>query len=502
MWQYKEELADLSFQYLFPADHQELRAYIASKDKEYRSALAVATQKIETAVSSDGWLQGRVSGVVVTGRTKSVHSTWKKIQRMHRRRHVDDDDCAGCASSLDSGVDVQSVRSLLHSVHDIVAMRIVLEPLPTCTDADEASLCYYLLGKCHVCWTPMPRTLKDYISSPKPNGYRSLHTTVLVGAGVHEAGAQPLEVQIRTKDMHQVAEYGAAAHWGYKSGVSLPWQQAIQRWQSENENAQEFMQLVRMQLLGTRVFVFTEKGRVLNLNKGASLADAAALLNVPLHGLSAPHYICTHNLCEPAGLDTKLSNGDIVCFAQRWGQGGHRQGSQPPSLSSDMVDGAAAAAEAFESAAVTSSAATAGSTWYSNNAVAAAEQRAADRASSRADGGQRLVHLGAHRHAHAVTVDLVVLTRDQPGALLSLTKAVTEHSQSITSVALQKHPTLGGAFHFRVRLEARAQVEGLLRELATQTCVRRVLRDSTLETLEAMGPASIEALRAQQHQQL
>ena len=121
----------------------------------------------------------------------------------------------------------------------------------------------------HSLWTPLPRTLKDYISAPKPNGYRSLHTTVLVGT-------QPLEVQIRTQAMHLVAEHGPAAHWAYKdSSVSLPWLQIIRQWQVQVDSAPEFMQLVRQELLGTRVFVFLRDGKILNLSRGATVIDAA-----------------------------------------------------------------------------------------------------------------------------------------------------------------------------------------------------------------------------------
>ena len=94
---------------------------------------------------------------------------------------------------------------------DLVALRIVIDTGDEVEEMEEASICYHVLGKVHSIWTPLPRTLKDYISSPKPNGYRSLHTTVLVGT-------QPLEVQIRTKAMHAIAEYGAAAHWAYTEG--------------------------------------------------------------------------------------------------------------------------------------------------------------------------------------------------------------------------------------------------------------------------------------------
>ena len=144
--------------------------------------------------------------------------------------------------------------------------------------------------------------LKDYISSPKPNGYRSLHTTVLVGT-------QPLEVQIRTQAMHHIAEHGAAAHWAYKDGVaSLPWLQIIREWQVQVDSAHDFMQLVRQELLGTRVFVFTANGRILNLARGATLMDAAKDLALPVRG-----YVPILN-GKAALHTTELSNGDIVAF--------------------------------------------------------------------------------------------------------------------------------------------------------------------------------------------
>ena len=131
-------------------------------------------------------------------------------------------------------------------VNDLVALRIVIHPQADHADENEqATLCYHALGKIHGLWTPLPRTLKDYISSPKPNGYRSLHTTVLVGA-------QPLEIQIRTQEMHLVAEFGAAAHWAYKENggarASLPWLQLTVRKWRDLDCAHEFMQLVRQVL--------------------------------------------------------------------------------------------------------------------------------------------------------------------------------------------------------------------------------------------------------------
>ena len=170
-----------------PPQFAQLEAYIEGKMISYQETLSAATLELGERLSNDPRLLDPISGmslVTVTGRTKNIHSTWKKLQRR---------DCG------------------VGEVLDLVALRIVIDTGEEVEEMEEASICYHVLGKVHSIWTPLPRTLKDYISSPKPNGYRSLHTTVLVGT-------QPLEVQIRTKAMHAIAEYGAAAHWAYTEG--------------------------------------------------------------------------------------------------------------------------------------------------------------------------------------------------------------------------------------------------------------------------------------------
>jgi len=273
--QFKTELADLSFKYLCPAEHEEIDSFINSKLKSYENLLADATSELAERLSQDAWFQERIQQVAVTGRTKSRHSTWKKLLR------------DGCATE---------------QVNDLVALRVVIHPSSEHEDEHaHDDLCYHALGKIHGLWTPLPRTLKDYISSPKPNGYRSLHTTVLVGT-------QPLEIQIRTASMHQVAEYGAAAHWSYKDPASLPWLQIVRQWQLQVDSAHEFIQLVRRELLGTRVFVFTRNGRILNLSRGATVADAAEEKGVSLRG----HTPLVNG--APALSGQQLQNGDIVAF--------------------------------------------------------------------------------------------------------------------------------------------------------------------------------------------
>ena len=332
MWTFRSELSDLAFKYLFPTEHAELEAYIDGKMRSYEAVLHDAQVELEDRLGADELLQSYEATFAIFGRTKSIHSTWKKLQR---------DECG------------------VEQVNDLVALRIVIcsearpnrlsglsevsspgaERLATAAqEADDAFLCYHVLGKVHGCWTPLPRTLKDYISSPKPNGYRSLHTTVLVGT-------QPLEVQIRTQAMHMVATHGAAAHWAYTEGkentqvMGMPspyddtgqttpgtrgaWTQipgstfsrAIAKWGEELECAHEFMGLVRSELLGTRVFVFTEKGRstrILNLARGATLADAAMMLGGADLNTHTPLISG-----KVAPLTTELSNGDIVSFVPK-----------------------------------------------------------------------------------------------------------------------------------------------------------------------------------------
>jgi (p)ppGpp synthase/HD superfamily hydrolase len=298
MWSFRSELADLSFKYLFPSEHANIESFVAEKMRAYEATLSAATAELAERLGKDPRLSGSLGGsFTLTGRTKSLHSTWKKLER------------DGCP---------------IDKINDLVALRIVIDvPPEASSEAEDASICYHVLGQVHGAWTPLPRTLKDYISSPKPNGYRSLHTTVLVGT-------QPLEVQIRTQAMHHIAEYGAAAHWAYKEEgedrrppggawlqiSSRSFSRSITKWGEEYDCAHEFMQLVRQELLGTRVFVFvgTENGRstrILNLPVGATVGDVVPLLP----GDASTHVPLVSGL--PASVITELRNGDIISSAPR-----------------------------------------------------------------------------------------------------------------------------------------------------------------------------------------
>ena len=274
---------------------------------------AEARTQLEEQLQADPWLQGRLRSVHVVGRTKSIYSTFKKMQRHN------------CG---------------IEKINDLVALRVVLNPEQESmqeggehSPEQDNALCYHVLGKVHSSYTPLPRTLKDYISSPKPNGYRSLHTTVLVGT-------QPLEIQIRTQAMHHIAEYGAAAHWAYKdSSASLPWLQIIREWQVQVDSAHEFMQLVRQELLGTRVFVFTRNGRILNLARGATLEDAAKH-----QSLSTANHTPLLN-GKAARYSQPLANGDIVSFERSSMSLIHRLAVLPDVEAGTLADGVDGAAD-------------------------------------------------------------------------------------------------------------------------------------------------------------
>jgi GTP pyrophosphokinase len=145
--QFKTELSDLSFMYLFPSEYEQLDQTIAAKFVQYQETLDQAKATLETQLNADPWLQGRLRSVHVVGRTKSIYSTFKKMQRH---------ECG------------------IERILDLVALRVVLNPeqegVANAAEEDENALCYHVLGKVHSSYTPLPRTLKDYISSPKPNG--------------------------------------------------------------------------------------------------------------------------------------------------------------------------------------------------------------------------------------------------------------------------------------------------------------------------------------------
>jgi len=231
----KEELEDLSISYLDPVAYHEIEQSLEKQSNTRTEFLTEIKNKIKDRMESV------VSGAHVSGRIKSVHGIYRKMYMQNKN---------------------------FDQIYDIYAVRIIV---------DTVIDCYNCLGVIHDMYKPIPGRFKDYISTPKPNMYQSLHTTVLGKEGI------PFEVQIRTWDMHHTAEYGIAAHWKYKLGINgtakfeerLTWIRQLLESQSETENVEDLVSTIKTDLVPEEVFVFTPKGDVFSLPSGATVVDFA-----------------------------------------------------------------------------------------------------------------------------------------------------------------------------------------------------------------------------------
>ncbi len=236
IWQMKWELEDLSFRYL----ENERYAEIAGKLEERRSDREKQLDKIKLELRKE--IEGAgIQDVKITGRPKHIYSIYRKMARKNVR---------------------------FEEVHDIRGVRIIVP---------ESADCYVALGVIHSRWRPIPGSFDDYIAAPKENFYRSLHTAVVFDDG------RTLEVQIRTPEMHQNSEYGIAAHWRYKEGVNhdpdferrIMYLRQLMEWRQDVDDAQEFVDGMKSDVFGDRVYVFTPKGDIIDLPQGATPIDFA-----------------------------------------------------------------------------------------------------------------------------------------------------------------------------------------------------------------------------------
>ena len=236
----KAELEDLSLRYIEPDIYYELAHQIASKRKEREQYINKIVEEIRAKVKEAG------IDAVIEGRPKHFFSIYKKIISKHK--------------TLDQIYDLFAVRAIVKTVKD----------------------CYGVLGVIHEMYTPIPGRFKDYIATPKPNMYRSLHTTLMGNEGT------PFEMQIRTEEMHRTAEYGIAAHWKYKEGKTehgiqdkseekLAWLRQILEWQRDMSDNREFMSALKgdLDVYCDQVYVFTPKGELLTLPQGSTPIDFA-----------------------------------------------------------------------------------------------------------------------------------------------------------------------------------------------------------------------------------
>ncbi|HXT68509.1 MAG TPA: bifunctional (p)ppGpp synthetase/guanosine-3',5'-bis(diphosphate) 3'-pyrophosphohydrolase [Vicinamibacterales bacterium] len=277
----KNELEELAFRYLEPAAYQALRQQVEIRRRateglldELRKGLAAKLEEAQILVVS------------IEGRIKRLWSIHQKLERQ---------------------------KVSLDQVYDFLALRVITSSVKDC---------YAVLGIIHQMWQPVPGRFKDFIAMSRPNGYQSLHTSVVGERGM------PFEVQIRTEEMHQIAEEGIASHWKYKEGrvgaerdeQYFQWLRQLVEWQQEVRDPQEFMQNLRIELYPEEVYIFTPKGEVKSLPRGATPVDFAYFIHTDVGHQCVGSKV--NGRIVP--LRTKLANGDIVEILTQAGHGPSR----------------------------------------------------------------------------------------------------------------------------------------------------------------------------------
>src|SRR5215212_1993496 len=270
MGRLRGELEDLSFKHLHPEEYRELSEQLERRSREHEAFLRDVTERIQEKMREAG-----VPYISVEGRVKRLYSIFKKLRR-------------------------QKIE--LDQVYDLIAARVITP--------DETRHCYGALGVVHTLWQPVPGRIKDWIATPRDNLYRSLHTSVIGGK------AQPFEVQIRTEEMHHVAEEGVAAHWKYKEGKrgaheedeALQALRSLVEWTQEVKDSRDFLDSLKLDLYPKDVYAFTPMGKVIQLPRGATPVDFAYMIHSEVG-----------NTCTGARINgrmvplrSQIQNGDVV----------------------------------------------------------------------------------------------------------------------------------------------------------------------------------------------
>ena len=263
----KMELEDIALKFLEPEAYYDLAEQVSERKEEREDAIEQIIAKMKSSLDDIG------IRYEVYGRSKHFYSIYKKMKSQHK--------------NIDEIFDLMAVRIIVETVRD----------------------CYAVLGLVHTMWTPIPGRFKDYIAMPKPNMYQSLHTTVIGDAG------RPFEIQIRTYEMHRIAEYGIAAHWKYKEGVSsdteevkLSWLRQALEWQKDVSDPREFMESLKMDLFSSQVFVFTPQGDVIELPAGSTPLDFAFKIHTDV-GCKCVGAKVNGKMVT---IDHQLENGNII----------------------------------------------------------------------------------------------------------------------------------------------------------------------------------------------
>ena len=266
----KFELEDLALMYLHPREYKELSEKVNKKNSERGKVTEQVIEEISSSLDNAG------IKFDIMGREKHIYSIYKKMVIQHKQ--------------IDEIFDLTAVRVIVQSIKD----------------------CYAVLGIVHTRWIPIPGRFKDYIAMPKPNMYQSLHTTVIDDNG------DPFEIQIRTYEMHRIAEYGIAAHWKYKEGKingkedeseqKLAWLRQALEWQKETDDSLEFLETLKMDLFDNQVFVFTPRGDVIELPAESTPLDFA----FKIHTDVGVRCVGAKVNGKMVTIDHELKNGDIV----------------------------------------------------------------------------------------------------------------------------------------------------------------------------------------------